>query len=41
MLRKGIGWLASRVEENGDIDGTGSTRIGIEHDRRGGIKQVF
>jgi hypothetical protein len=41
MLRKGIGWLASRVEANGDVDGTGSTRIGIEHDRRGGIKQVF
>jgi hypothetical protein len=41
MLRKGIGWLASRVEGNGDIDGSGSTRIGIEHDRRGGVKQVF
>jgi hypothetical protein len=41
MLRKGIGWLASRVEANGDVDGTGSTRIGIEHDRSGRIKQVF
>ncbi len=41
MLRKGVGWLASRVEANGDVDGAGSTRIGIEHDRRGGIKQVF
>ncbi len=23
MLRKGVGWLASRVEANGDVDGAG------------------
>jgi len=40
MLTKGLIWEAPRIDAKGNIDITGSTRVGIERNRDGTVKQI-
>jgi len=40
MIRRGLDWLSARVDESGEVATAGSTRVGKEALRSGGIKKV-
>ncbi|MDX1931851.1 MAG: hypothetical protein SFU56_04530 [Capsulimonadales bacterium] len=40
MLNRGLAWEATRVDVQGKFDVTGSTRVGIEKNRDGSVKQM-